>query len=72
MQIHLEKKFSCYVFLRITEAIEVTKEINSTGIIPLEALCAHLPKRPHNTRIGTCIFVLRPGYVFKLTKIRIQ
>ena len=41
------KKFSCYVFLRITEAIEVTQEINSTGIIPLEALRVHLPKRPH-------------------------
>ena len=69
MQIHLEKKFSCYVFLRITEAIEVTQEINSTGIIPLEALRAHLPKRPHNTRIGTCIFVLRPGYVLLVPRI---
>ena len=43
----MEKKFSCYVFLRITEAIEVTQEINSASIIPLEALRAHLPKRPH-------------------------
>ena len=33
-----EKKFSCYVFSRITEDIEVTQEINCTGIIPLEAL----------------------------------
>ena len=47
MQIHLEKKFSSYVFLHITEAIEVTQEINCTGIIPLEALHVHLPKRPH-------------------------
>ena len=48
MQIHLEKKFSYYVFLRITEVVEVTQEINSTGIIPLEALRMHLPKRPHS------------------------
>ena len=54
MQIHLEKKFSCYVFLHIMEAIEVTQEINSTGIIPLEALRVHLPKRPH-------ILVENPG-----------
>ena len=55
-----KKKFSCYVFLRITEAIEVTQEINSTGIIPLEALCAHLPKRPHNFAL-THVFLLSSG-----------
>ena len=43
----MEKNFSSHVFLCITEAIEVTQEINSTSIIPLEALRAHLPKRPH-------------------------
>ena len=43
----MEEKFSCYVFLRITEVIEVTQEIINTSIIPLEALRAHLPKRPH-------------------------
>ena len=36
------------MFLRTTETIEVTQEINSTGIIPLEALRAYLPKRPHS------------------------
>ena len=41
------KRSPCYVFLHIMEAIEVTQEINSTGIIPLEALRVHLPKRPH-------------------------
>ena len=44
----MEEKFSCYVFLRTTEVIEVTQEITNTGIIPLEALRAHLSKRPHN------------------------
>ena len=43
----MEEKFSCYVFLRTTEVIEVTQEITNTGIIPLEALRAHLSKRPH-------------------------
>ena len=57
MQIHLEKKFSCYVFLHITEATEVTQEINSTGIIPLEALRAHLPKRPHNATVESLLCV---------------
>ena len=37
------------MFLCITEVVEVTQEINSTGIIPLEALRAHLPKRPHSS-----------------------
>ena len=45
----MEEKCSCYVFLRITGAIEVTQEINNTGIIPPEAQHAHLPKRPHKT-----------------------
>ena len=53
MQIHWEEKSSCYVFLRVTEIIEVTQEINNTGIIPLEALRAHLPKRPHMTMSET-------------------
>ena len=57
MQIHLEKKFSSHVFLRITEAIEVTQEINSTGIIPLEALHAYLLKRPHSMNLYKKIFV---------------
>ena len=43
----MEEKLSSYVFLRASEVIEVTQEINSTGIIPLEALRAHLLKRPH-------------------------
>ena len=43
----MQEKFSCYVFLRTTEVIEVTQEIINTGIIPLEALRAHLPKMPH-------------------------
>ena len=43
----MEEKFSCYVFLRTTEVIEVTQEIINTSIIPLEALHAHLPKRSH-------------------------
>ena len=44
----IRKRSLHIVFLRITEVVEVTQEINSTGIIPLEALRAHLPKRPHN------------------------
>ena len=40
VRILLEKKFSSYVFTRVTEDSEVTQEINSTGIIPLEALRA--------------------------------
>ena len=63
MQIHLEKKFSCYVFLCIMEAIEVTQEINSTGIIPLEALRAHLPKRPHNI-LRVNLFALNQSLMF--------
>ena len=39
--------FFFYVFLCTMEVIEVTEEINNTGIIPLEALRAHLMKRPH-------------------------
>ena len=35
------------MFLHTTEVIEVTQEITNTGIIPLEALRAHLSKRPH-------------------------
>ena len=40
----MEEKFSCYMFLRTVEVIEVTQEITNTGIIPLEALRAHLTK----------------------------
>ena len=47
----MEEKFSCYVFLRITEVIRVTQEIINTGIIPLEALRAHLLKRPHTSPV---------------------
>ena len=43
----MEAKSSCYVFLGATEVAEVTQEIINTGIIPLEALRAHLLKRPH-------------------------
>ena len=46
----MEEKFSCYVFLRTTEVIEVTQEITNTGIIPMEALRAHLSKRPHSSQ----------------------
>ena len=35
------------MFLSTTEVIEVTQEIINTGIIPLEALHAHLSKGPH-------------------------
>ena len=35
--------------MRTTEVIEVTQEITNTGIIPLEALRAHLSKRPHKS-----------------------
>ena len=35
------------MFLSTTEVIEVTQEIINTGIIPLEALRAHLSKGPH-------------------------
>ena len=58
----MEEKFSSYVFLRITEAIEVTQEINNTGIIPLEALRT----QPHigltkgiNTQNFAQIFIVR-------------
>ena len=68
MQICLEKKFSSYVFLRIMEIIEVTQEINSTGIIPLEALRAHLPKRPHIWwRIQSGIFQKTGNHIVLVT-----
>ena len=41
----MEKKLSYYVFLRIMEVVEVTQEINSTGIIPLEALRTQTNKK---------------------------
>ena len=52
----MEEKLSCYVFLRTTDVIEVTQEITNTGIIPLEALRAHLSK---GLTIGlACVTVL--------------
>ena len=49
----MEKKSSYYVLLHITEVVEVTQEINSTGIIPLEALRAYLPKKPYKGQTVT-------------------
>ena len=46
MQIHLEKKFSCYVFLRTTEAIEVTQEIYRYNS-PRGITCATTEKASH-------------------------
>ena len=63
----MEEKLSCYVFLRTTEVIEVTQEITNTGIIPLEALRAHLSKGlTFWWRIQSGIFIRWKGVHFVL------